>query len=518
MSRYDDLDGGGSSQPRRRRTIGAGKYSRGMLISGSVAIVVTFALVIGSLYVYDRYRDVVDSIGRINVTPDLTKRPPKYGSALNILLIGSDTRTGANAKIGGYTPGARSDTVMVLHLSPGRHNAVVLSFPRDSVVPIYHCAAIGGTPGQQAQPGQVEQLNSTFAYGGPGCLQETIERTTHIRLDDFIQLTFVGFKKVINDIGGVEVCLPEAVNDPLSGLRLAQGRHHIYGSQALAFWRTREDLGLGSDLQRIQRDQFLMASLVQGIEKSGLLNSPSKSVSVITDAARSMTTDTALTTGGMLKIAESMKGMSSQSVQFVEVPTEPYVLNDNWVQFLPQDNQLFGAIAHDSRLPRLAKSKTKSAKGQLSLAGAASKATQRSQTSALAALSPSQVTVEVLNGSAVQGIAASTAASLTSRGFNVVGTGNAANSAYTTSVIEYASAADRPAAKTLEAQLGNVTLLRDSSLMPGTVDLILGSGFTGLGPVPAAASPQAEVTGLAKQYGGITGNVNVCSDGKAFSS
>jgi LCP family protein required for cell wall assembly len=516
MSRYDDLDGGGSRQPRRRRTIGAGKYTRGMVISGSLAIVVTFALVIGSLYVYNRYRDVVDSIGRINVTPDLTKRPPKYGSALNILLIGSDTRSGGNAKIGGYTPGARSDTVMVLHLSPGRHNAVVLSFPRDSVVPIYHCAAIGGTPGQQAQPGQIEQLNSTFAYGGPGCLQETIERATHIRLDDFIQLTFVGFRKVINDIGGVEVCLPEAVDDPLSGLRLARGRHHIYGSQALAFWRTREDLGLGSDLQRIQRDQFLMASLVQGIEKSGLLNSPSKSVSVITDAARSMTTDTALTTGGMLKIAESMKGMSSQSVQFVQVPTEPYVLNDNWVQFLPQDDQLFGAIAHDSRLPKLAKSKTKSAKGQLSLAGAAARATQRAQ--ALDAVSPSRVTVEVLNGSAVQGIAASTAAGLTSRGFNVAGTGNAANSAYATSVIEYASAADLPAAKTVEAQLGNVTLLQDSSLMPGTVDLILGSSFTGLGPVPAAASPQAEVTGLAKQYGGITGNVNVCSDGNAFSS
>ena len=268
MSRYDHADGGGRRGPRWRRRwrTSASKYSRAMVITGSLSIVVTCALVIGSLYVYQRYRDVWDSIGRIDVSRDLTKRPPKYGSALNVLLVGSDSRAGRNGRIGGHTPGARSDTVMVLHLSPGRHNAVVLSLPRDSVVPLYRCVPIDGTAGQLAQPGQVEQLNSTFALGGPGCLQETIERTTHIRLDDFIELTFVGFEKIINDIGGVEVCLPQSVNNPQSRLHLSKGRHHIYGPQALAFWRARENLGMGSDLQRIQRDQFLMASLLQGIE------------------------------------------------------------------------------------------------------------------------------------------------------------------------------------------------------------------------------------------------------------
>ena len=140
-----------------------------------------------------------------------------------------------------------------------------------------------------------------------------------------------------------------------------------------------------------------------------------------------------------------------------------------------------------------------------------------SGTTAASAVSPSKVNVEVLNGSLTQGVAASTATSLTGRGFNVVGTGDAANSSYTTSVIEYASAADRPAAKTLKALVGHVTLLRDSSLTPGTVDLILGSSFTALKPV-SAASPQAQVAGLAKQYGGITGNMNVCNDSTAFAS
>jgi LCP family protein required for cell wall assembly len=525
MSRYDDPDGEGSQEPRRprRRAARSRRYSNGMLIGGSVSIVVTLALVLGSLYAYMRYRDVWDSIRRIDVSKDLGKRPPKYGNALNILLIGSDTRKGKNGKIGGYTPGARSDTVMVLHISPGRHTAVVLSFPRDSVVPIYQCDAIDGTPGQQEQPGQIEQLNSTFAFGGPGCLQKTLEHTTGIRLDDFIQLTFVGFEKIINDIGGVEVCLPQAVNVPESGLILSQGRHHIYGSQALAFWRSREQLGIGSDLQRIQRDQFLMASLLQGIEKSGILNSTSKMLSVVTDAAKAMRTDTGLNPGKMLQIARSLKGLSTKSVQFIEVPTEAYPANINWVEWIdPQDPALFSAIAHDSKLPKLAKTKKKKAPTRLAKSGttpgqSGTAAAESGKSRVLDTVSPSKVNVEVLNGSPVQGLAATTATDLTSRGFNVAGTGNAVNTAYTTSVIEYSSAADLPAAKTLEAQIGAVTLRRDSSLTPGTVDLIVGSSFTALKPV-SAASAQAQVAGLSKQYGGITGNVDVCHDSAAFQS
>ena len=97
---------------------------------------------------------------------------------------------------------------------------------------------------------------------------------TGIHIDHFAELDFVGFERVINSLGGVEVCLPTAVDDPMSGLDLSAGKHHIMGSAAIAFWRTREDLGTGSDPQRIQRDQFLMASLVQGIEHSNLLGQP----------------------------------------------------------------------------------------------------------------------------------------------------------------------------------------------------------------------------------------------------
>jgi hypothetical protein len=270
-----------------------------------------------------------------------------------------------------------------------------------------------------------------------------------------------------------------------------------------------------------------MASLLQGVEKSGILKSPRQMISVVTDAARAMRTDTGLTPSKMLQIAESLRGLSTKSVQFIEVPTQAYSLNQNWVQWIsPQDPQLFSAIAHDSKLPKLPKSRGKSAKIPARLAKSRSGGTpgktgpaaaETGKSAVLGTVSPAKVNVDVLNGSQIQGLAASTAAKLTTRGFNVVGTGNAANSAYTTSVIAYASAADLPAARTLKGQLGHVTLHLDSSLTPGTVDLILGSGFTALKPV-SATSAHARVAGLSKQYGGITGNVNVCHDSAAFAS
>jgi LCP family protein required for cell wall assembly len=469
-------------------------------------------LAAGSLGVYLKYRAVWDSISRIDVQGDLTKnRPPADPHALNILLIGSDSRVGVNGKIGGTDgiAGARSDTIMVLHIAPGAHQVAVLSIPRDSVVPILNCTAEGGTGGQIAAPsGDVEQINATFAAGGPGCLWETIEQTTGIHIDDFVEMTFSGFEHVINSIGGVNVCLPTAVDDPMSGLKLTAGRHHVYGKQALAFWRTREDLGEGDDPQRIQRDQFLMASLVQGIEHSGLLNSPSKMMDVVGTLTKGhfVTTDSGLTQDRMLQMAEAIHGISTKSIEFVTAPWNTYTGNaqwidssqtpvagnDNWVQWQqPQANTLFSAISHDTSLPKTSKSKTK-----------------------VVPVQPADVNVKVLNGTGTYNLASTTATSLTGRGFHVTGTpGDAPRSGYTNSVIEYATPLQLAAAETLAKAIGNSPrLVEDGHLKSGALHLILGSNFTGL----QAASAGTGIQGLATTYGGITASTNICSDSSAF--
>jgi LCP family protein required for cell wall assembly len=496
MLRHDDdarwpTSGGRPERPRA---------SLAMRISAVMAGVLVLAVVSGSLVAYAKYRAVYDSIGRVDVSSDLNgiKQPPVDPNAINILLIGSDSRSGVNGQIGGTDgiDGQRSDTVMVLHIAPGGHSAVVLSFPRDSVVPVLGCTAENGSPGQTANSGEVEQINATFADGGPGCLWETVEETTNIHIDNFVELTFEGFEKVINDLGGVNVCLPAAVDDPKSGLDLSAGPHHVFGPEALAFWRTREDVGEGSDLQRIQRDQFLMAALLQGIERSGLLTSPTKVSKVIGDVARNMTTDKGLDQARMLTIAEGLRHLTSQNVQFVEVPTQTYEPNPAWVQWTSQASQLFSQVAHDTTIPKAP--------------------AKKKPVATAATVSPATVNVKVLNGSGLQGVAAEGSADLTSRGFNVVGSGNAQNFNYTKSVVEYGSPADLAAATTVKNEFSDVEILQEPGLAPGTIVVILGSDFTSLG-APTAASGSNPTAGLTQTFGGITGNTSICSDGSAFS-
>jgi LCP family protein required for cell wall assembly len=491
-----------------RRGRGSRRYSRGMMLTGWAAIGLAVLLVAATLFGYVKYRAVWDGINRVAVD-DLGKRPPKYNNALNILLIGSDSRSGRNAKIGGYVPGQRSDTVMLVHISPGRSRIGVLSFPRDSVVPILACSPEPGFSGQAAQPGGGEQLNSTFANGGPGCLWKTLEQTTQIRIDDFVQVNFTGFISVINAVGGVEVCLPTAIT-PTSydHLSLTPGKHFLKGYKALEFWRLREGFGLGSDLQRIQRDQLLMVGLVQRILSSGVLHSYTKTYSIIKAIvdAHALTTDTGLTPTKILSMATSMRGISRKSVQFVEIPTVTYPANPNWVVFDPaQTPALFSSVAHDVKLPKVVKSK----KGKRGKASRSPRATL---------LSASKVNVEVLNGSGVNGIAGATATALTGRGFHVLGSNSATTAtgavdySYTKSVVQYSSAADLPAARTVAAQLSGALVQQVSSVPAGTVNLVLGSDFTAL-----AAQPSQPPGNLAAKYSGYTASTNVCKNyGTAF--
>jgi LCP family protein required for cell wall assembly len=349
------------AQPARLVSSGPGTGSYWLNIFRWIAAGLAICLAIGSIAVYLMFRSVWDSISRVPLT-GLGAAPPKLTSAMNVLLIGSDSRSGTNRRFGAGIKGQRSDTIIILHIVPHRGGVIALSIPRDSVVPVVSCPQDGGARGQVALPGRVEQINATFAAGGPGCLWKTVEHTTHLHLDHFVELNFTGFEKVINDVGGVSVCLPFAVSDPDSKLRLSPGRHHVWGSQALAFWRARY-IGEGSDLQRIRRDQYLMVSLLQGVERSGLTASPSRILSVITDAAGSMTTDSGLNLTTMLSIADSLRHLRPGGVQFIELPTQAYRPNPNWVTWPPGDLALFRAIALDravhpagTRRARLARS------------------------------------------------------------------------------------------------------------------------------------------------------------------
>ena len=501
-----------------------------------VAVAAVVIVAGGTLTAYLKYRAVYDSITRVTVpSTALGHRPPVYSTnSLNILVYGTDSRAGLTPHEQyilrtGHDQSNNTDTIMLVHISPGRHRVTVMSIPRDTMVPMYQCDSGPGYAGQQANPAGAVQINALLQAGGPTCLWKTVEQATGIRIDHFIGIGMLGFVKVVNDLGGVNVCVPFNVNDPVSGLDLKSGEQHINGVQALAFWRTREDLGTGSDLERIQRDQFMSAQVVKGVLQSGLLSNPIRLLNVVTDAAASMTTDTGMTVSDLLQIGESFRNLSSQNVQFITVPNEPWTPNPNRVQFLqPQASQVFAAIARDMTVPKVSVTPAPASGGAQVLT------------------SPANVKVEVLNGSGVAHIASEAAAGLTSRGFDVTGTGDAPSFAYTNSVIEYSSAADMAAVNTLKKELTNVTSLRVASLTPGTVDLILGSDFTGLaaqspqtpaapvtqvtpqasatpaaqqtsaGASPSASAPSSGVASMAQSNGGITAAAACASDSSAF--
>src|SRR5262249_58629494 len=144
--------GGPMTRTGTRRRPGSRHYSLGMMLAGWTAVGLAVILVAGTLAAYAKYRTVWDGIKQIVISGQ-GHRPKKLNNALNILLVGSDSRSGRNGKIGGPAQGQRSDTVMVVHVSPGGGRITVLSFPRDSAIPIYSCPSQPGFPGQDAQSG-----------------------------------------------------------------------------------------------------------------------------------------------------------------------------------------------------------------------------------------------------------------------------------------------------------------------------------------------------------------------------
>jgi LCP family protein required for cell wall assembly len=480
-------------------------WSRRAKVIGWVSFLVVGVLIATALAAFLAVRMQISGITHIQRIDD-SHSPPKYTSALNLLLLGSDERNGRNRAIGGVGGCDCADTILVAHISPGRKHITVLSIPRDTVVPYYPCTPTAGLPGQQADPYAVERINATLAAGGPECVRETVEQQTGIHIDNVILLSFVGFQKVIDDIGGVNVCLPFAINNTSattptggSGLNLSAGWHHISGHAALQFWRTRYNVANGSDIERIARDQYLMAQIVKGVLHSGVLHSPTKLYTTVGDVAKAMTTDASDTE--LFHIALSLRGMSSRNVQFITAPWTTYLPDPNEVQLeQPQADAVFYAIAHDSKLPPEPKRTHKGSKNGGSSAGGTGASGGQPMT-----VNPNTIKVTILDGSSRKNRTSQADTALTGRGFTVLGTGYAPATTYIGTVVEYSSAADLPAANTLKQQFTDVSITRVPGITAGTVEVILGRSFTALAPpLPTSAS---SINSLSGDYGGINASV-----------
>ncbi|MFI7633449.1 LCP family protein [Nonomuraea sp. NPDC049400] len=378
---------------------------------GWVSIGLTLVLVAVSLGAYAYYRRLESEIPRedINVGPS---RPPETG-ALNVLLVGSDSREGDNKQYGAKSQGLgeRTDTIMLLHISPNRDKATMISFPRDSMVVIPECPSRTGA----VLPGGLRQINSAFNDGGINCTIKTLESLTNIKINHFVKVDFTGFKGIVDAIGGIEICLPKPVNDPRSKLVLGAGKHVVNGEQALGYVRTRYALGDGSDLSRIQRQQVFLTKVLDTVTSAGLLTNPVKLNAFLESAVAAVTVDSGLTLERMVEIAKSVKGLTAKELKGVTVPTEPYPQDKNRVQFSqPAAGDFFESVRNDVEVT----------------------ATPTPGKAAGPKIENKQVRVQVLNGTGERGKALQVADQLAEQGFVIMGVGNAATTATTS--IRYA--------------------------------------------------------------------------------
>lgn len=286
--------------------------------------------------------DVSSGLGKDRPTAAPTSQAGR--APLNILVMGSDSREGANAFIGGTEDEGRSDTTLVLHVSGDRRNALAVSIPRDSMVDMPDCRSRdGGTV-----RGALRQFNAAYTLGGAACTQRTVEQLTGVRIDHYVVIDFAGFRDMVDALGGVEICLPHAVKDDLAHLDLPAGRSDVDGTQALAYVRSRHGLGDGSDLGRVERQQAFLSAVLQKATSAGTLTNPKRLYDFLDTATRSITVDPGLASlGALTSLARTVQSIGLDRIQFFTVPTTVYPADRNRVEWSSQAKTLWRAVAQD---------------------------------------------------------------------------------------------------------------------------------------------------------------------------
>ncbi|MFE8948012.1 LCP family protein [Streptomyces sp. NPDC003233] len=266
--------------------------------------------------------------------------------AQNILLIGSDTRAGeGNSAYGRDLGSERSDTTILLHLAANRRSATAVSLPRDLMVDIPGCRQQDGSRSEPV----FAMFNHAFQVGGSACTIRTVEKLTNIRIDHHVVVDFSGFKKMVDAVDGVQVCLKEPIDDKAALLKLPAGKVRLNGEQALGFVRARKSLGDGSDTERMERQQRFLGALVDKVQSNDVLLNPVKLYPVLDAATSALTTDPELASlRGLYQLVRGLRDIPAERVQFLTVPRESYIYDSNRDQLVePEAEKLFARLRAD---------------------------------------------------------------------------------------------------------------------------------------------------------------------------
>ncbi|MFF2012865.1 LCP family protein [Streptomyces sp. NPDC058195] len=325
---------------RRRATVAAAWTLAGAVVVGGAGLGFAYLRLDGNL----KSVDINAALGK--------NRPGDVDNgSQDILVLGSDSRSGANAAYGADEGTARSDTAMVLHVNKGHRTASVVSIPRDTLVTRPDC--VSDTTGQAVAGQQRAMFNTAYEVGGPACAVKTVEAMSGIRMDHYLEVDFTGFKKLIDQLGGVEITTTAPIDDPKSHLKLAPGTHTLDGEQSLGLVRTRKSVGDGSDLGRIQLQQAFIKALMEQVKSVGVFSNPKTLFDLADTATRTVTTDSDLgSVKELTTFANGLKSLGSKNVHMVTLPVRYDPADPNRVVPLePGAGQVWDALAGDRTIP-----------------------------------------------------------------------------------------------------------------------------------------------------------------------
>ncbi|MBB5117040.1 transcriptional regulator [Streptomyces eurocidicus] len=406
-----------------------------MRIPAVVLVSLLMLLTAGAGWVYLKLNGNISTFDADGLSDD---RPGAGAAGQNVLVIGSDSRSGGNSGLGGGEGDVgRSDTAFLLHVYGDRKHAVGVSIPRDTLVDIPPCRLPDGT---WTPPRTRAMFNSAFsvgesAKGNPACTQNTVEKLTGLRVDHTVVVDFEGFSAMTSAVGGVQVCVPKDVYagdlNPHLGTRgdllFPRGQQSVSGRKALDYVRVRHGIGDGSDIGRIQRQQAFVSSMIKKVRSQGL--NPTTLLPLADAATKSMTVDPGLGSADkLISFAMSLKHIDLHDIKFVTVPWRYAGDRVDIVQ--PDADALWASLKAD----RTIDGQDATGKGRGSAGGAGGGA---AQAEAAAPVKGEGTRVSVANGTTVTGLAARAAAALEERGFTVTGTTTAHGRDQATTVIAF---------------------------------------------------------------------------------
>lgn len=319
---------------------------------------------------------------------------PISGDARTFVIVGSDSREGLEDLTNfGRAGGERSDVVMLVRLDPRSSNVQMLSVPRDLRVEI---------PGHGT-----DKINAAYAFGGPSLMVETLKSNLDVEINHYVEMDFVGFQAMIDELGGIEMSFPYQARDAKSGLDVAAGQQMLDGSQALAYARSRtyQELQNGSwvsvdanDIGRTARQQEVMRAIVSRLKRP---SSITEAGDIASSMSRHMTIDAELAGESVASMVWDFKGILAGSIDGATLPT--YSESIGGVSFQIAQQPEADAMLANFRAGR--------------------------------ALAEQPIRVEVLNGNGTAGAASEMSQRLVSLGFEVESIGNSGRSDYSQTTV-----------------------------------------------------------------------------------